>query len=69
MTIRGEAFIPEGHPLDKVRSRVDAWRGVLNNPDLKVVVAFSLLGLFAALYMAIHFPLPEQMWFAPIIVT
>jgi hypothetical protein len=69
MTIRGEAFTPEGHPADKARSSIDAWRRVLNDPDLKVVVAFSLAGLFVALYLAIHFPLPEQMWLALITVT
>jgi hypothetical protein len=68
MTLRGEAFIPEAHPLDKARS-LDVWRRVLSDRDLKVVVAFSLFGLFAALYMAIHFPLPEQISLALITVT
>jgi hypothetical protein len=62
MTMRGGLFIPAGRPLDKARSSIDAWRRVLDDPNLKVVVAFSLLGLFAALYLAIHFPSQEQIW-------
>jgi hypothetical protein len=62
MPMRGEIFIPEGHPLYKAGSSIDVWRRVLDDPNLKVVLAFSLLGLFAALYVAIHFPSQEQIW-------
>jgi hypothetical protein len=62
MPMRGELFIPERHPLYKARSSIDAWRRVLDDPDLKVVMAFFLLGLFVALYLAIHFPAQEQIW-------
>jgi hypothetical protein len=40
MPMRGELFIPERHPLYKARSSIDAWRRVLDDPDLKVVMAF-----------------------------
>jgi hypothetical protein len=62
MPMRGKLFIPEGHPLYKAQSSIDSWRRVLDDPNLKVVTAFSLLGLFVALYLAIHFPLQEQIW-------
>jgi hypothetical protein len=62
MPMRGELFVPEGHPLYKARSSIDARHRVLDDPDLKVVMAFSLLGLFVALYLAMHFPAQEQFW-------
>jgi hypothetical protein len=62
MPMRGELFIRKGNPLCKARSSIDAWRRVLDDPNPKVVIAFSLLGLFVALYLAIHFPSREQIW-------
>jgi hypothetical protein len=46
------------------------WHRVWEGPDLKVVIAFSLVGLLAtALYMATQYPLPEDSYMAPITVT
>ena len=60
MPMRDELFIPEGHSLHKTRSSTDLWRRILDDPDLNVVTAFLLIGLFVALYLATHCPLPEQ---------
>jgi hypothetical protein len=64
MPMRDELFIPEGHPLYKAGSLTDAWRRVLEDPDLNIIVAFSSLGLFVAPYLAIHCPLPESIFVA-----
>jgi hypothetical protein len=58
MPMRDELFIPEGHPL--ARSSIVVWRRVLDDPDLNVIAAFSMVALFVALYMATHCPLPAQ---------
>jgi hypothetical protein len=60
MPMRDELFVPEGHPLYQVRSLTDAWRRLLDDPDLNVAMAFSLVALFVALYLATHYPLSEQ---------
>jgi len=59
MPMRDELFIPQGHSLYKTGSLTDAWCRVLDDPDLNVITAFSLVALFAALYLAMHCPLPE----------
>jgi hypothetical protein len=58
MPMREELFIPEGHQLYEARS-LTGWRRVLDDPDLNVLMAFSLVGLLVALYLATHCPLPE----------
>jgi hypothetical protein len=63
MPMRDELFIPAGHPLYQVRSSIAAWRRILNDPDLNVITAFSLVGLVVVvLYRATHYPPSEQIW-------
>jgi hypothetical protein len=58
MPMREELFIPEGHPLNLARS--STWRRVWHDPDLSVIVAFSLIGLLVTLYMAKHCPFSQE---------
>jgi hypothetical protein len=69
MPMREELFIPEGHPLGPGRSPTHPWRRVLDDPYLNVITMFWLTGLLIALYMATHFPLPEEIWAALITTT
>jgi hypothetical protein len=69
MPMRDKLFIPEGHSLYKVRSSTDARRRVLDDPDLNVIAAFSLLALFVALCLATHCPLPEQILLGPMTMS
>jgi hypothetical protein len=60
MPMRDELFIPKGHQLYKARSSTEAWHRFLDDADVNVIAVFSLVGLFTALYLATHCPLPEQ---------
>jgi hypothetical protein len=44
-------------------------RRIWENPELKVIIVFSLIAAFAALCVAIYFPLPEDIHSAPMNIT
>lgn len=69
MPMREELFVPEGHPLDLARSPKHLWQRVLDDPDFNAITAFSLIAVFAALYMTIHCPLPEEIFVALMTTT
>jgi hypothetical protein len=50
-------------------SQTQSWRRIWENPDLNVIIAFSLIAVVAALYMATHYPLPENIYAAPMTIT
>jgi hypothetical protein len=50
-------------------SQTHSWRRIWDDPDLNVIIAFSLIAVLAALYMAVHYPLPEGIYAAPMTIT
>jgi hypothetical protein len=46
-------------PKQQLAGRTHSWRRIWEHRDPVVVIAFSLIGLVAGLYMATHYPLPE----------
>jgi hypothetical protein len=49
-----------------------SWRRIWEDPNLKITIAFSLiaaLAVLASLYMAMHYPLPEDIFTAPMTTT
>lgn len=57
MPMREELCIPEGHPLDRARFAKNAARGIFEDPDLTAILAYSVTGLLSTIYVALHFPL------------
>lgn len=48
----------------RLADHTHSWR-----PDLNVILAFSLIAVLAALYMATPYPLPEGVYAAPMTIT
>jgi len=49
-------------------SQPHSWRRFWGT-ELIVIIAFSLIAVLAALYMATHYPLPEEIDAAPMTIT
>jgi hypothetical protein len=60
MPMREELYIPKGHPLDLARNSRGFSDRVLRDSD-SVIAALLAVGLFLFVYLAIHFPCPEEM--------
>jgi hypothetical protein len=65
MPMSEELFIPQGHPIDVARS----WRRIWEDSELNVIAAFSLIVVLAALYIATHYPLSQEIYTALITTT
>jgi hypothetical protein len=66
------ALVSNNRLAGPARSQTYSWRRIWENPEVKVITAFSLiamLGVLVALYMATHFPLPEAIYAAPMTIT
>jgi hypothetical protein len=50
-------------------SRTDPWRRIWEDPELNVIIAIFLIAVFAALYMATHYPLPEDIYVVPMTIA
>jgi hypothetical protein len=50
-------------------SRTHPWRRIWEDPELSVIIAFFLIAMLAGLYMATHFPLPEDIYAVPMTIT
>jgi hypothetical protein len=56
--------------IDVARSQTHSWRRIWENPEVKVITAFSLiavLGVLVALCMETCYPLPEVIYAVPMI--
>jgi hypothetical protein len=53
----------------RLAGQTHSWRRIWEDPDLNLIIAFSLIGVLAALYMATHYPLPEAIYAAPMLTT
>jgi hypothetical protein len=68
-----------GIPVKRWRSKMNTIIAALNRrpsgethpwrPDLSVIIAISLIAVLAALYMATHYPLPENIYAVPMTIT
>jgi hypothetical protein len=50
-------------------SRTHSWRRIWEDPELSVIIAFLLIAVLAAFYMATHYPLPEDLYALPMTVS
>jgi len=58
MPMRGELYIPAGHPLAPAQSESERWRQVIAAPDVPVIIGITMIGLLLSLYLAVCVPLP-----------
>jgi hypothetical protein len=63
------AFLSNRRFAGLATSQTHSWSGIWEDPDLNVIIAFSLIAVIAALYMATHYPLPEAIYAAPMTMT
>jgi hypothetical protein len=72
MPMRGELYIPKGHSLDLARYQNGVRRRILDDRELNefsLITAFSVVGLFVSLYLALYFPLPDDVCAAALFVV
>jgi hypothetical protein len=50
-------------------SQTHSWRRIWENREFYVIIALSLIAVLAALYMATHYPVSEDIYAAPMTIT